>query len=181
MDPVARYASTVSPESVPSPRICSVTDAVELVGDRHSIPIIRELLYGHRRFSELATLTGAPRTLLSGRLRKLEHAGVIERVPYQEHPPRNEYVLTEAGRELLPVLIAFKEWGDRHCRDGVQTAIFRHNCGAELHAQTICGACGRVIEFADLEVVGGTHPPRIADGAQHTSPAAPPDRRPGTS
>jgi DNA-binding HxlR family transcriptional regulator len=152
----------VSLESVPGPRICSVTDAVGLVGERHSIPIIRELLYGNRRFSDLAALTGAPRTLLTGRLRKLEEAGVIHRVPYQEHPPRDEYVLTEAGRDLLPVLIALKEWGDQYCRDGVQTAIYEHDYGAEFHSQTICSACGDVIRFADLRVVGGTHPPRIA-------------------
>jgi DNA-binding HxlR family transcriptional regulator len=152
----------VSPESElskPGARICSVTDAVAAVGDRYSIPIVRELLYGNHRFSELATLTGAPRTLLSGRLRKLEDAGVIERRPYSDHPPRDEYLLTEAGRELLPVLIAFKEWGDRHCHDGEQTAIFQHVCGSELHTETVCRACRQEVRFEDLVLTGGTHPP----------------------
>jgi DNA-binding HxlR family transcriptional regulator len=129
------------------------------VGDRYSIPIVRELLYGNHRFSELATLTGAPRTLLSGRLRKLEDAGVLERRRYSEHPPRDEYLLTDAGRSLLPVLIAFKEWGDQYCHDGEQTAVFEHACGAELHTETVCAACRQAVRFEDLMLTGGTHPP----------------------
>lgn len=152
----------VGPKSLLTSRICSVTDAVAVVGERYSIPIIRELLYGNRRFAELAGLTGAPRTLLSGRLRKLEEAGVIERRRYNDHPPRDEYLLTTSGRALLPVLIAFKEWGDRYCRDGQQTATFGHDCGAELHTQTVCSACGREVHFEDLTVTGGTHPPIVA-------------------
>lgn len=75
MDSVACGLAGVSPESLPSPRECSINDALALLGDRYSLPLLRELVYGYRRFSDLATLTGAPRTLLSARLRKLEEAG----------------------------------------------------------------------------------------------------------
>lgn len=154
----------VSPDSELTPRNCSVTDATNVLGDQYSIPIVRELLYGNRRFSDLAAMTGAPRSLLSGRLRRLEAAGVVERRQYNEHPPRDTYHLTDAGRSLLPVLIAFKEWGDRHCRDGIQSATFQHACGAELHTATVCGSCRQPVAFDDLTVVGGSHPPVIHAG-----------------
>jgi len=138
-----------------------VTDAIAVVGERHSLPIVRELLYGNRRFSEIADAVGLNRTLLSSRLRRLEAAGVVERRRYSEHPPRDEYVLTEAGQALLPVLAALKEWGDLYCRDGLATAEFQHRCGAVLHTRADCAACGEEIHFEDLTVVGGTHPPQI--------------------
>ncbi|MEU1030493.1 winged helix-turn-helix transcriptional regulator [Streptomyces mirabilis] len=67
-----------------------MTDAVAVVGERHSLPIVRELLYVNRRFSEIADAVGLSRTLLSTRLRRLETAGVVERRRYSEHPPRDE-------------------------------------------------------------------------------------------
>jgi DNA-binding HxlR family transcriptional regulator len=144
-----------------APRVCSVTDAMAVVGERHSLPIVRELLYGNRRFSEIAGAVGLSRTLLAARLRRLEATGVVERRRYSDHPPRNDYLLTQAGRELLPVLAALKEWGDIHCRDGIATAEFRHRCGAVLHPRADCAACGEEIRFEDLTVAGGTHPPQV--------------------
>jgi DNA-binding HxlR family transcriptional regulator len=166
MDSLGRYGNRVSPQVVPTdpepgPRECSVTDAVNVAAERYSLLIVRELHYGNRRYSDLARLTGAPRTLLSGRLRHLEQAGIVERRRYSAHPPRDEYLLTEAGRDLLPVLVALKEWGDRHCRGGEPTAVFEHRCGATLRARTVCAACGEPVRFEDLRVVGGSHPPAI--------------------
>lgn len=138
-----------------------MTDAIAVVGERHSLLIVRELLYGNRRFSEIADAVGLSRTLLSARLHRLEAVGVVERRRYSEHPPRDEYLLTQAGRDLLPVLAALKEWGDTYCRDGIATAEFRHRCGAVLHTRADCAACGQEIRFEDLAVVGGTHPPQV--------------------
>jgi DNA-binding HxlR family transcriptional regulator len=138
-----------------------MSDALEILGDRYSLPLLRELMYGYRRFSELATLTGAPRTLLTGRLRRLEQAGVIERRRYSEHPPRHEYHLTAAGADLLPVVLTLKEWGERHATDGAPTAIFRHDCGADLHPLTVCRECRHEIRPGEFEVAGGTHPPTL--------------------
>jgi len=104
----------VSPESKPTRRVCSITDALSIVGDRYALLVARELRYGLTRFQDIAASTGAPRDVLTARLRKLEQAGVIERRLYSEHPPRYEYLLTEAGRELQPILLAIKEWGDRY-------------------------------------------------------------------
>jgi DNA-binding HxlR family transcriptional regulator len=137
-----------------------VTDAVEAVGDRYSLPVVRELFYGNHRFSELAALVGAPRTLLSGRLRKLEQLGILRRRRYSAHPPRDEYLLTAAGRDLLPVLIAFKDWGDRHCeQDRPEERLkFAHRCGKTLRSRTVCAACREEIHFEDLTVVGTLRP-----------------------
>jgi DNA-binding HxlR family transcriptional regulator len=137
-----------------------VTDAVNAVGDRYSLPVVRELFYGNHRFSDLVALVGAPRTLLSGRLRKLEKLGVVERRRYSTRPPRDEYVLTGTGRDLLPVLIAFKEWGDRHCpnRRPAAKLKFAHRCGKPLRTKTICAACHQEVRFEDLVVTGKIRP-----------------------
>ena len=136
-----------------------MSDALAVLGESHSLPLLRELLYGFHRFSDLATLTGAPRSLLTGRLRKLEDAGVIERRQYSQHPPRHEYHLTQAGVDLIPVILALKDWGERHTGESAPKAVFRHSCGAELHPVTVCAECRREVRPGDFEVVGGTHPP----------------------
>jgi DNA-binding HxlR family transcriptional regulator len=96
------------------PRSCSIADALELIGDRYSLLVLREVTLGVRRFSEIRQNTGAPRETLTARLRKLEDAGVIERHRYSEHPPRDEYQLTEAGQALRPVLGSLKAWGAKY-------------------------------------------------------------------
>jgi DNA-binding HxlR family transcriptional regulator len=138
-----------------------MSDALEVLGDRYSLAIVRELFYGYRRFSDLAALTGAPRTLLSGRLRRLEEAGVVTKRQYSERPVRHEYHLTPAGTDLFPVILTLREWGERHATDGEPTAVFRHTCGAEFHPLTTCGACHKEIRTGELTVVGGTHPPEL--------------------
>jgi DNA-binding HxlR family transcriptional regulator len=120
---VAKLA-TVGPEAEPSidhgpglrpdaPRICSIADALELVGERYSLLVVREIGFGVHRFNDIRHNTGAPRETLAIRLRKLEEAGVISRRPYSAHPPRGEYLLTDAGEALLPVLGQLREWGER--------------------------------------------------------------------
>jgi DNA-binding HxlR family transcriptional regulator len=112
------YHSNVSQKSEPSnlgrPRICSIADALEVVGERWSLLVLREIGFGVHRFKDIQVNTGAPRETLALRLRKLEEAGVIERRRYCDHPPRDEYLLTDAGRELTPVLGALRAWGERH-------------------------------------------------------------------
>jgi DNA-binding HxlR family transcriptional regulator len=148
----------VSPESKPTRRVCSITDALAIVGDRYALLVARELRYGQTRFQDLAANTGAPRDVLTARLRKLEQAGIIQRRRYSEHPPRYEYVLTDAGMQLQPILLALKEWGDRHCNPGAEPIVFQHTCGADFHPQTVCAACRQPLRDGELTVTGGTHP-----------------------
>ncbi|WP_093867767.1 helix-turn-helix domain-containing protein [Streptomyces sp. KS_5] len=132
-----------------------MSDALEVLGDQYSLPVLRELHYGFHRFSELATLTGAPRSLLSGRLRRLEEAGVIEKRQYSQRPVRHEYHLTSAGADLLPVILTLKEWGERHLGGGVAKTVLQHACGAELHPVTSCGECRSQLHPGEVAMAGG--------------------------
>jgi len=91
---------------------CSIAGALELVGDRWSLLVIRDLLMGLRRYDELKASTDIPPATLSARLKHLESKGIVERVRYQERPPRDEYVLTGKGRDLWKAALALREWGD---------------------------------------------------------------------
>ncbi|WP_433278859.1 winged helix-turn-helix transcriptional regulator [Pseudonocardia xinjiangensis] len=102
------------PTNLGAPRVCSIADALKFVGERWSLLVLRELGFGVHRFNDIQTNTGAPRETLALRLRKLEDAGLIERRQYSKHPPRDEYLLTAAGRDLAPVLRSLREWGERH-------------------------------------------------------------------
>lgn len=137
-------------------RVCSVTDALALVGDRYSLLVIREISYGCRRFTDLLEQIGCSREALTARLRRLEGVGIIERRRYSERPQRYEYHLTEAGTELRSIVLALKEWGDAHLNRGKEPVIFAHTCGAEFHARTVCAACGREADPGELRIIGGT-------------------------
>lgn len=95
-------------------RVCSMADALLLVGDRWSLHVVREVGSGVRRFDAIRERTGAPREMLTARLRKLESAGIITRTPYCRRPLRFEYSLTAAGAELIPVMAALYAWGEKH-------------------------------------------------------------------
>ena len=98
-------------------RPCSIAASLELVGERWALLVVREVSLGNHRFSDIARGTGAPRDRLSARLSALVAAGVLERRPYSTAPPRSGYHLTESGRDLLPVLQALLQWGDRWVAD----------------------------------------------------------------
>ena len=85
-----------------------------MVGEKWALLAIREVFLGNRRFDEMVRQTGAPRDTLAARLRTLVDAQILERRQYSEHPARFEYRLTEAGRELYPVILTLMRWGDRH-------------------------------------------------------------------
>ncbi|MBA9007497.1 MULTISPECIES: winged helix-turn-helix transcriptional regulator [Thermomonospora] len=124
------------------PRPCSIADALEVVGERWTLLVIRELFHGVRRFDRIARNTGASRDILTARLRKLEAAGIITRRPYSEHPPRHEYHLTAAGRELGDVLLMLGRWGDRHLNPDDPPVRWHHSCGELLDPVVVCACCG---------------------------------------
>ncbi|RDH80033.1 transcriptional regulator [Mycolicibacterium moriokaense] len=95
-------------------RPCPIAAALELVGERWALLVVREIALGAHRFSDIVAGTGAPRDRISARLKALESAGVIERTPYHDGPVRYEYRLSRSGEALLPVLDALLEWGKRH-------------------------------------------------------------------
>jgi DNA-binding HxlR family transcriptional regulator len=95
---------------------CPVARTLDLIGDRWKILVLRDLLLHHtRRFQDFSeTLPGLTPSVLSARLKELEEDGVIESHLYSTHPPRSEYLLTEKGRSLGPILRALKQWGESH-------------------------------------------------------------------
>jgi DNA-binding HxlR family transcriptional regulator len=109
-------ASSAS-SSRPAPRSgCPISNALDLLGDRWTLLVIRDLLFaGKRRFGEfLNSPESIPTNILSDRLRRLEEGGVVVKVPYQLRPARYEYQLTAKGMDLFPVLRALVEWATRH-------------------------------------------------------------------
>ena len=105
-----KYEST----NLGAPRVCSIADALDVVGERWSLLVLRELGFGVHRFNDIQINTGVPRETLALRLRKLEEAGIIERRRYSDRPPRDEYLLTAIGKDLDPVLLALRQWGEHH-------------------------------------------------------------------
>jgi DNA-binding HxlR family transcriptional regulator len=100
------------------PLMCPIARTLDIVGERWTILILRDLVVGGpRKFQDFErSLIGISPNTLSARLKRLEDSGIVERRFYAQHPPRAEYVLTEKGEELRPVLRALLEWGKRHTR-----------------------------------------------------------------
>ena len=94
---------------------CPIACTLDVLGDKWSLLVLRDLLLDKRRYNEfLESPEGIPTNILAERLRRLVRHGIIERRRYQPHPPRYEYVLTPKGRDLGPVLCAMMKWADRH-------------------------------------------------------------------
>ncbi len=132
-------------------RPCSVAATLSLVGDKWTLLIIRELVFGNHRFGEIVRNTGAPRDRLAARLRHLERANLISRRRYSERPPRYEYHLTESGRDLGPVLHTLRQWGDKWAMPR-RPLTARHTCGHELAVVPFCRHCDKEIDPAELRL-----------------------------
>ncbi|MBO0843424.1 MAG: helix-turn-helix transcriptional regulator [Nocardioides sp.] len=132
-------------------RTCSVARTLDVIGERWSLIVIRELMLGTTRFADIARYTGAPRDILTTRLRRLEEHGLVRRELYQSRPDRYGYHLTELGQSLVGVVTALREWGDEHLAgDDGPPNVFDHGCGEVLHAKVVCAACGEEVEHGDI-------------------------------
>jgi DNA-binding HxlR family transcriptional regulator len=130
-----------------APRACSVARTLEVVGEKWALLAIREVFLGSRRFEEMVQNTGAPRDTLAARLRTLVEHGILERRRYNDRPPRDEYVLTPAGRDLYPVILSLMQWGDRHRPlDSGPPMVLDHKCGHRLEPRWDCAHCGERID-----------------------------------
>jgi DNA-binding HxlR family transcriptional regulator len=133
MTPTSTSAPVTSPVTSPvialadlPGRPCPIAASLELVGERWSLLVIRELSLGSRRFTDIVAGTGAPRDRIAARLKALLEAAVIERVQYQSGPDRFEYHLTESGTALLPALDALLTWGHAYAVDPNDPDLHRH-------------------------------------------------------
>jgi DNA-binding HxlR family transcriptional regulator len=136
---------------------CSLARGLELIGDWWTPLIIRDLAFGIDRFDGLVDDLGISRNLLTTRLAHLIRHGIVARSRYSDHPPRDRYVLTEAGRDLMPVLMALTAWGDRWAtpEDG-PPLLFRHrHCGQEFTPVVACDGCGEAVDAAAVDFVPG--------------------------
>src|SRR5215470_19221202 len=125
------------------PRECSVARTLEIVGEKWALLAVREVFLGNRRFDEMVRRIGAPRDTLAARLRTLAGAGILERRQYSDHPARYEYHLTDAGRDLYPVIMTLMRWGDKYLAgDDGPPMVLEHHCKHRLMAQLICKTCG---------------------------------------
>lgn len=119
---------------------CSIASALEALGERWTLLIVRDAFYGVRRFNDFQAHLDVPKAVLSDRLSGLVEHGVLERRPDPRHGGRHLYELTEAGRDLWPVLHALLLWGDRHRHPN--SRIFKHwACGVELDEYAFCVKC----------------------------------------
>ena len=131
---------------------CSVARALELVGERWTLLIVRDAAQGRRRFEEFQQSLGVARNILADRLAKLVADGIFERVLYQERPPRYEYRLTEMGRDLRVPLIALMQWGDRYVSPAPPRRARRVSDHAPV-AVALVAPDGSQVEPADVETV----------------------------
>ena len=136
---------------------CSLARGLDLIGDWWSPLIVRDLFLGVVRFDDLVEDLGISRNLLTRRLNALAKSGIVERYAYQRRPRRYEYRLTDAGRDLIPAILALTAWGDRWARprEGSPMLFIHRKCGHQFQPQVTCSACGDVITGDVVNTVGG--------------------------
>ncbi|MFM9589256.1 winged helix-turn-helix transcriptional regulator [Streptomyces scabiei] len=137
---------------------CSIARTLEIVGEKWTILILREVWYGSSRFSDFERVLGCPRNLLAARLRKLVDEGVLATETYKEPGSRSrpKYVITPKGMDLVPAVLGLLQWGDRYRADPEGPAVLtrHHACGAHVEVQ-ICCRQGHAVQADDIESVPG--------------------------
>jgi len=129
----------------------SILSALDAIGDRWSLLVLRGVFRGLYRFGELRDDLGIASNLLTTRLSRLVEHGVLEKVRYQERPERFEYRLTDAGRDLSPVLVSLMQWGDTHRTNGEAPTVLTHaDCGEPVENITRCTSCDTPVDAADI-------------------------------
>jgi DNA-binding HxlR family transcriptional regulator len=138
-------------------QLCNVAAALEVIGERWSLLIVRELFLGVRRFDEMQADLGIARNVLQTRLTRLVDEGVLEKRLYRERPPRHEYFLTDKGLDLWPTIVALMSWGDEHApRPGGPPVLLEHEgCGGAVDAHRICEACGARLSAREVRARPG--------------------------
>jgi len=128
---------------------CPVAKTLELVGERWTLLVVRDLLAGPRRFQDLQeSLPGVAPNMLSARLKRMEEHGLIRRSFYSDHPPRASYELTDKGRDLGAVVGALAAWGSRHVHPG--SALVSEECGHPVQMGYFCPHCKTRVRGASV-------------------------------
>ena len=133
---------------------CPVARTADLLGDWWSPLILRELLFGRRRFAEIQESLEISKGVLAQRLKRFEDEGIVERRPYQDHPPRDDYVLTEKGTALWEVMVAMWRYGDDWLfdGDGAPIELFDKRTGVEIEPRLVDAATGEPLDKASTRI-----------------------------
>jgi DNA-binding HxlR family transcriptional regulator len=139
---------------------CSIARTLEIIGEWWTPLILRDAFLGLSRFEEFQGSLGIARNVLTKRLTTLVQEGIMERHRYQEHPERFEYRLTEAGRELFPIVVSLLHWGDRWTAGeaGPPLLLVHEPCGQPAAAMLVCSHCGEEITLDNVH-------PQLGPGA----------------
>ena len=141
---------------------CSLARSLDVVGEPWTPLIVRDIWMGRKKFDEIRDNLEISRKVLADRLDTLVREGVLDRVRYQERPPRYEYTLTEKGQELMGVLLALISWGDRWVSGQRAPMLMRHkDCGNTAGAQVTCTSCGGEMHAGNVRFAPG---PGARDG-----------------
>jgi DNA-binding HxlR family transcriptional regulator len=143
-------------------QVCNVAATLEVVGERWTLLIVRDVLLGLHRFDQLRDDLGVARNVLQTRLELLVEHGILERRPYQERPLRHEY-------HLSPVITSLMQWGDRYVSrpDGPPVLLEHRGCGGKVGLHHVCEACGERLTTREVRAIPGPgagpdHPLRLA-------------------
>lgn len=137
---------------------CSIAAALDIVGEPWTFLIVRDALYGVRRFDDFQANLGIARNVLTARLKRLVEAGVFRRVAYQQRPTRYEYRLSEKGAALFPIIIGLKEWGDRFgaaAGDGRPMELEDAANGHRVEPALVDARTGRRLDLMGVRAVAG--------------------------
>jgi DNA-binding HxlR family transcriptional regulator len=133
---------------------CPVERGLNLVGDHWSMLMLRDLDRGMTRYDQLRTSLGIAPNILASRLAALTQAGLVEKRQYSERPPRFEYVLTPAGRDFIPILVAIGAWGRKHRgTGGALSRLVDHETGLDVEPVVIDVVSGAPIGTRPLTII----------------------------
>jgi DNA-binding HxlR family transcriptional regulator len=138
-------------------QVCSIARALEVLGERWTLLILRDAVFGLTRFEEFQESLGIASNVLTDRLKLLCAEGVLERLPDDERPGRPRYQLTEKGHEAAPALITLMKWGDRHYPNagGPPRLTIHGGCGGRVGGDLRCKRCGDRVGFEEIEIHPG--------------------------
>jgi DNA-binding HxlR family transcriptional regulator len=144
-------------------QLCPMARSLEIIGERWTLLIVRDLLHGPRKFQELQeSLANVPPGVLARRLKLLEQRDIVVRRRYSDHPPRAEYSLTPTGSELREVVRSLTIWGAKHLPG--QRALVHARCGHQIEMAYRCAHCDKRLALDEIEY-------RIEDAAKRRRPA----------
>ena len=135
---------------------CSVARTIAVIGDTWTLLVIREAFFRVRRFDQMQRNLGIARNVLADRLQSLVGHGILERVQYQDRPPRYEYKLTQKGLDLYPTLVSLMRWGDKYTSEsGPPIELVHRDCDHTTEPVLACSHCGEELDPRRVTVQAG--------------------------